>query len=270
MLGDAFVQIPSESVIIIYICEISREISAALDQWNSLAVLPVQLLDARDASADMVNVHASDVQRANASGPRNFPKRGRHQNSGNYVVSPDPVSNDGFCWERVLACQCVAYEKYGLEEECPERTHFVKWVSAALKAANTATNAPRSDLLSAVCDAIAQTCEEDDPDAALQEVLKITTVSYGQLVLKRHPPLDSREPPANSPDYVPDVYEMYKVKETVNNKEQELNYVQAPRSEVRGGSGSTRSYSSQKRTQPLQPSHKPHGTDSDAHVATTV
>ena len=183
-------------------------------------------------------------------------------------------------WERIVACQCISGVEYGLMENCSERTYFTALIAKALELANSETGAPKSTLLKAIVQAISISSNEEDPVQALEDVLKITKVKYGQLMLKRNPVISSRPPPADDPDYVPaQHYEMYEVTEVkAKRRRQEdtvLQFVQAPRSEVRttlpkylhGGSGFADFHASQKPSQPLHPSHSPHATYSVEHVA---
>lgn len=183
-------------------------------------------------------------------------------------------------WARIVACQCISGVEYGLMENCSERTYFTALIAKALELANSETGAPKSTLLKAIVQAVNISSNEEDPVEALEDVLKITKVKYGQLMLKRNPVISSRPPPADDPDYVPtDRYEMYEVTEVkATRRGQEdtvMQFVQAPRSEVRttlpkylhGGSGFANFHASQKPSQPLHPSHSSHATYSVEHVA---
>ncbi len=196
----------------------------------------------------------TDSQRFNAQ----LPRRAQNMQNNGYRTAPEPLDNAGFTWDRALACQSVAGEKYSLAEQCMERTHFTKLIARALTSAN-ANAGPKTPMLTALCESIEAVAIDSDPEAALEEVLDIKHLTYGQLEHKRNPVVHSREPPANTLSYVPaDKFETYHVRDEmlVNGKSKVVitTYVQAPRSEVRGGSGFDLSHEYKKSRHPTHPS----------------
>jgi len=171
----------------------------------------------------------ADVLASNASAPRNRSGGGRCNNAGIYNVAPAPIENEGFCWERVVACQSFGNVKYSLYEQCPERTHFTKWAASALLATLPIADKAglTTPLLKAVVDTITRVGVAHTDQ--LEGILKLKHVSYCQLQHKAHPIIEDREPPANNPDYVPSThFEKYESREFTNRT-----FVQAPESEVR-------------------------------------
>jgi len=121
----------------------------------------------------------------------------------------------------------------------PERAYFTNTAADALKAFHEQTDAaPKPAMLSALVMAINQSTMAEDPQAALEEVLNVRYVTYGQLQHVSDPPIHRRSPPRNQSDYVPERhYETYTVSETSRSKGKEMTrdvtYVQAPRVQVR-------------------------------------
>ena len=225
----------------------------------------------------MVNnsIRRPDVQQMNASRPRTRGRGGTQNNAGSYSVAPKPVGNGGF-FQRVQACQTMVDETYSLAKDSEERVYFTKHVEGALMQFRAKAPEPKPPLLLGICDAIVKARGEEDSEAAMQDVLDVRYVQYGQLELRRTTPIHGRDPPANQFDYVPaENFEMYSVSEKKKGKDAKVHYVQAPRAEVshaklHAGSGFDCSHAFMKLVHPLQPSHSPHDTYSPAHVAATL
>ena len=94
-------------------------------------------------------------------------------------------------------------------------------------------------------------------DMDLAEVFTVKSIMVGQLrnlsIAKTEKVRASLGPPRDSPDHVPDKFETFTVKLDGEDKE----FVQGPAHLVRALFAA--SYSSMKRSQPLQPSHSSHG-----------
>ena len=120
----------------------------------------------------------ADVLASNASAPRNRSGGGRCNNAGIYNVAPAPIENEGFCWERVVACQSFGNVKYSLYEQCPERTHFTKWAATALLATLPIADKAglTTPLLKAVVDTITRVGVAHTDQ--LEGILKLKHVSY--------------------------------------------------------------------------------------------
>ena len=191
--------------------------------------------------ASMNGRECKGVPRPNAKGQ----VRGQQDNRGNYSVAPEPVSDLSFCWDRVNACQNIAWEKYTCPEVCSERKYFTKVASDVLLEiqSSAAQLPPFPEMLQILISAISlhsfgTTVTEDE----LHSVLNLKHIRYSQLEPRQNPPISSREPPRDSIDYVPDsVFESYEVKEEKQIKDKKTGgyktvteiktFVQAPRTE---------------------------------------
>jgi hypothetical protein len=148
-------------------------------------------------------------------------------------VTPQPVANDGFTFERVGAFQCVAGEQYTTPEISDERQYFTKHAAHAIVVINTDAITPKSLLLTKFAEAVEPLLDQDD---VLEEILKLTSIQYGQLTKKTltHNQIQkSRCPLANDPAYVPaEVFESFEISfDALGKKITTKRFVQAPQSE---------------------------------------
>ena len=171
---------------------------------------------------------------------------------GRSSVAGVPVANAGrFSFDLVKAGQCIAQHEYLFDSASEEHLHFTKLVHKVLLLLPVGAEA--HPMMEAVIDKLQR------PQAShidLAEVFTVKSIMVGQLrnlSMKNTEKLRaSLGPPRTSPDYVPDAFETFTVKLDGEDKE----FVQGPAHLVRALFAS---YSSMKRSQPLQPSHSSHG-----------
>ena len=150
------------------------------------------------------------------------------QNRGSFSVAPDPVAGAGFSFERAQATQCVSHVKYTVPECSAEREHFTKGCIDVLKLLPIVPVEKQHTLMQTVADVV-----QDEDSSAVDQAFSLLHVKYGQLEKSPMPgPISVREPPRDSPDFVPTVYETYDALETTAAGTRKLvTWVQAPYSE---------------------------------------
>jgi len=177
---------------------------------------------------------ASDVNGHNATGPHRTAPRPNFRGNSDTPVTKEPVTTGDFTWERAIAVQSISrteYPAYGAE-----RIWFTRHAADAMvKSAALAAPAPVHALLREAANKISAV-DRTDADA-LESVLLLRSIHYGQLEHRSNPDISLRTAPANAADYQPaEHFEMYDVKQQVSSRggetsEKVLKYVQAPASE---------------------------------------
>ena len=196
--------------------------------------------------------------------PRRF-----NENGTCLFTRPAPVDNADFCWERARAVQCFGGKHYGVGSESEERAFFTQKAAEAVIELFSDTTAPKSPLLEALHNAVDVALNEDS-HSALTSLLKIVSVRYTQLKPAPDAPYQTRDPPRNEARYVPvTAFETFNVK---GEDGKIIQYVQAPESEVRTGSGSVASQSLSVLSSSAHPSQAPHSsasTDANSSALST-
>ena len=161
-----------------------------------------------------------------------------------------PVANAGrFSFDLVKAGQCISQHEYLFDSASEEHLYFTKLAHKVLLLLPVGAEA--HPMMDAVIDKLKM-----NKDMDLAEVFTVKSIMVGQLrnlSMKNTEKLRaSLGPPRDSLDYVPDAFETFTVKLDDEDKE----FVQGPAHLVRALFAS---YSSMKRSHPLQPSHSSHG-----------
>jgi len=203
-------------------------------------------------------------QSARASVPR---PNGRHPNSvplnnfGNHFPAAAPSNKDHFSFETVEKNQSKADTYLHVLTDSPERKYFTGLLAECMELYESACAAgayPMHPLMQTLLNEL--DVVEHPKDVA--ETMLLQWVHCGQLEYVSNPDVRQRDPSItdvngnaqNTPEYVPDeYYENYRNVEMTKtarreSKEETVLYTQAPRCEVRSGSGSLSSHMSSSAT----------------------
>jgi hypothetical protein len=191
-----------------------------------------------DKHNSVQQAHAASFPRPSARHPNKKPM----DNSGGYHVNPHPCRFSGFTFDKAIKLQCIGDQYLPVAPDSAESDYLIKLAAEAFQLGKCVID-DAGFTAQLIMEAVLQQIGVLGP----AQVFRVHYVNFGQLQPVRGAPnIAERPPPKDGPSYVPaERFEEYTATETREKRgpggetvSHDVNYVQAPVAEVRGGSGS--------------------------------